>query len=80
MPAGDIACMALFRPQLWWREGGSHRRAIAKCYTRYPCTAISKLPPQVPERQSAEVVVSQALPRVPTRSIFAIVDALEKAK
>jgi uncharacterized protein with FMN-binding domain len=28
---------------------------IAQCYTRYPCTVISMLPPQVPQRQSAEV-------------------------
>lgn len=53
---------------------------IAQCYTRYPCTVISMLPPQVPQRQSAEVDRVSSATESADAFYFAIVDALEKAK
>ena len=53
---------------------------IAQCYTRYPCTVISKLPPQVPQRQSAEVDRVSSATESADAFYFALVDALEKAK
>ena len=54
--------------------------AIAQCYTRYPCSVISKLPPQVPQRQSAEVDRVSSATESADAFYFAIVNALEKAK
>ena len=53
---------------------------ISQCYTRYPCTVISMLPPQVPQRQSAEVDRVSSATESADAFYFAIVDALEKAK
>ena len=53
---------------------------IAQCYTRYPCTVISMLPPQVPQRQSAEVDRVSSATESADAFYFAIVDALEKAR
>jgi uncharacterized protein with FMN-binding domain len=53
---------------------------IAQCYTRYPCTVISMLPPQVAQRQSAQVDRVSSATESADAFYFAIVDALEKAK
>jgi uncharacterized protein with FMN-binding domain len=62
-------------------EGGRIASAtIAQCYTRYPCSVISRLPPQVPQRQSAEVDRVSSATESADAFYFALVDALEKAK
>ncbi len=53
---------------------------IAQCWTRYPCSVISHLPPQVAQRQSPEVdYVSRATQSV-NAFYYAVVEALGKAK
>jgi uncharacterized protein with FMN-binding domain len=62
-------------------DGGRIASAtIAQCYTRYPCTVISMLPPQVPQRQSAEIDRVSSATESADAFYFAVVDALEKAK
>jgi uncharacterized protein with FMN-binding domain len=53
---------------------------IAQCYTRYPCSVISMLPPQVPQRQSPEVDRVSSATESADAFYFALVDALGKAK
>jgi uncharacterized protein with FMN-binding domain len=62
-------------------EGGRIAWAtIAQCWTRYPCSVISHLPPQVAQRQSPEVdYVSRATESV-NAFYYGVVEALGKAK
>jgi len=62
-------------------EGGKITAAtITGCYTRYPCSRIAVLPPQVVERQSAEVdYVSRATDST-YAFYYAVLEALAKAK
>jgi uncharacterized protein with FMN-binding domain len=62
-------------------EGGKILSAtITGCYTRYPCSRIAVLPPQVVERQSAEVdYVSRATDST-YAFYYAVLEALAKAK
>jgi uncharacterized protein with FMN-binding domain len=54
--------------------------AIAQCWTRYPCSVIAHLPPQVALRQSPEVdYVSRATESV-NAFYYGVVEALGKAK
>jgi uncharacterized protein with FMN-binding domain len=53
---------------------------IAQCWTRYPCSVIAHLPPQVVQRQSPEVdYVSRATESV-NAFYYGVVEALGKAK
>ena len=53
---------------------------IAQCLTRYSCSVIDPLPPQVPARQSAEIdFVSGATPST-YAFYYAVAEALSKAK
>lgn len=54
--------------------------SIAECLTRYSCSWISMLPPQVVERQSAEVDYVSGATQSANAFYFAVVDALSKAK
>jgi len=53
---------------------------IAQCLTRYSCNVISKLPPEVPERQSPEVDYVSGATQSANAFYYAVVDALSKAK
>ena len=53
---------------------------IAQCLTRYSCSVISNLPPEVPQRQSAEVDYVSGATQSANAFYYAVVDALSKAK
>jgi uncharacterized protein with FMN-binding domain len=53
---------------------------IAQCLTRYSCNVISKLPPEVPERQSPDVDYVSGATQSANAFYYAVVDALSKAK
>jgi uncharacterized protein with FMN-binding domain len=53
---------------------------IAQCLTRYSCSVISTLPPEVPQRQSAEVDYVSGATQSANAFYYAVVDALSKAK
>ena len=62
-------------------EGGRIASAtIVQCYTRYPCSVISMLPPQVIQRQSPDVDRVSTATESADAFYFAVVDALEKAR
>lgn len=62
-------------------EGGRIVSAsIAQCLTRYSCSWIAKLPPQVVERQSPEVDYVSGATQSTNAFYYAVVDALGKAK
>lgn len=62
-------------------EGGRIASArISQCWTRYPCTWITKLPPQVAERQSPEVDYVSGATQSTNAFYYAVVEALRKAK
>jgi len=62
-------------------EGGRIASArISKCWTRYPCSWIAKLPPQVAERQSPEVDYVSGATQSTNAFYYAVVEALRKAK
>jgi uncharacterized protein with FMN-binding domain len=54
--------------------------AISRCLTRYSCSWISRLPPQVVSRQSPEVDYVSGATQSTNAFYYAIVDALSKAK
>jgi uncharacterized protein with FMN-binding domain len=61
-------------------EGGRISTAsISQCLTRYPCDWISKLPPQVIQRQSAEVDYVSGATESATAFYYAVLQALSKA-
>ena len=53
---------------------------IAQCLTRYSCSVISRLPPQVAQRQSPEVDYVSGATQSTNAFYYAVVDALNKAK
>ncbi len=62
-------------------EGGHIASAtIAQCLTRYSCSVIEKLPPEVALRQSPEVDYVSGATQSTNAFYYAVVDALSKAK
>ena len=62
-------------------EGGHIARAtISQCLTRYSCSIIEKLPPEVAERQSPEVDYVSGATQSTNAFYYAVVEALGKAK
>ncbi|MEZ5318905.1 MAG: FMN-binding protein [Vicinamibacterales bacterium] len=62
-------------------EGGRIASAkISECWTRYPCSWIAKLPPQVAERQSPEVDFVSGATQSTNAFYYAVIQALAKAK
>jgi uncharacterized protein with FMN-binding domain len=62
-------------------EGGRIASAtIAQCRTRYSCSVIDRLPPQVAQRQSPDVDYVSGATQSADAFYFAVVDALSKAK
>jgi uncharacterized protein with FMN-binding domain len=62
-------------------EGGRITSAtIAQCQTRYSCSVIDKLPPQVAQRQSPEVDYVSGATQSADAFYYGVVDALSKAK
>lgn len=62
-------------------EGGRIVSAtIAQCLTRYSCSWISPLPPQVVTRQSAEVDYVSGATQSTNAFYYAVLEALAKAK
>jgi uncharacterized protein with FMN-binding domain len=53
---------------------------IAQCLTRYSCSVIDKLPPEVPQRQSADVDYVSGATQSANAFYQAVVEALGKAK
>jgi uncharacterized protein with FMN-binding domain len=53
---------------------------IAQCLTRYSCSVIAKLPPQVGERQSPEVDYVSGATQSTNAFYYAVVEALGQAK
>jgi len=53
---------------------------IAQCLTRYSCSVISALPPEVPQRQSAEVDYVSGATQSANAFYYAVLEALGKAK
>jgi len=54
--------------------------AISQCWTRYSCSWVAHLPPQVVSRQSAEVDYVSGATQSGNAFYWAVVDALAKAK
>jgi uncharacterized protein with FMN-binding domain len=62
-------------------EGGKIASAtIAQCLTRYSCSVIDRLPPEVAQRQSPEVDYISGATQSTNAFYYAVVDALSKAK
>ena len=62
-------------------EGGRITSAtIAQCLTRYSCNVIGRLPPEVLERQSAEVDYVSGATQSANAFYYAVLEALGKAK
>ena len=53
---------------------------ISQCLTRYSCSWISMLPPQVIQRQTAEVDYVSGATQSSNAFYYAIVEALKQAK
>jgi uncharacterized protein with FMN-binding domain len=71
---GDIQALVVI-------EGGRIASAtIAQCLTRYSCSVIEKLPPEVAARQSAEIDYVSGATQSTNAFYYAVVDALSKAK
>jgi uncharacterized protein with FMN-binding domain len=60
-------------------ENGKIRASIAQCNTRYSCDVIDMLPPQVAQRQSADVDYVSRATESANAFYYAVVDALAKA-
>ncbi len=54
--------------------------SISQCWTRYPCSWIAALPPQVVQRQSADVDYVSGATQSANAFYYAILEALGKAK
>jgi len=62
------------------KDGKIARAYIAQCLTRYSCSWVSALPPEVVQRQSAEVDVVSGATQSSNAFYYAIVEALKQAK
>ena len=62
------------------KDGKIARAYIAQCLTRYSCSWVSALPPEVVQRQSAEVDVVSGATESSNAFYYAIVEALKQAK
>ena len=62
------------------RDGRIVSASISQCYTRYSCSWIAALPPQVVARQSANVDYVSGATQSTNAFYYAIVEALAKAK
>lgn len=71
---GDIQAQVIVQ------NGRIESATIAQCYTRYSCSVISKLPPQVAERQSPETDYVSGATQSTNAFYYAVVEALAKAK
>jgi uncharacterized protein with FMN-binding domain len=54
--------------------------SIARCLTRYSCSVIEHLPPQVAQRQSADVDTVSRATQSADAFYYAVTEALSKAK
>jgi uncharacterized protein with FMN-binding domain len=61
-------------------DGRIQSASIAQCLTRYSCSVIGRLPPEVAQRQSAEVDYVSGATQSANAFYYAVVDALAKAK
>jgi uncharacterized protein with FMN-binding domain len=61
-------------------DGRIASAVISQCWTRYSCSWISPLPPQVPARQSAEVDYVSGATQSTYAFYYAVLEALSKAK
>jgi len=61
-------------------NGRIESATIAQCWTRYSCSIIDKLPPEVAQRQSPEVDYVSGATQSANAFYYAVVDALSKAK
>lgn len=61
-------------------EGRITAATIAKCLTRYSCSWVAHLPPQVVARQSPDVDYVSGATQSANAFYWAVVDALSKAK
>jgi len=71
---GDIQAQVIIQ------NGRIESATIAGCYTRYSCSVIAKLPPQVAERQSPETDYVSGATQSTNAFYYAVVQALSKAK
>ena len=71
---GDIQAEVIIK------DGRILSAAIAQCYTRYPCSVISVLPPQVAQRQSPETDYISGATQSTNAFYYGVVEALVKAK
>jgi uncharacterized protein with FMN-binding domain len=62
------------------QDGRIASATIAQCLTRYSCSVIAKLPPQVAERQSPETDYVSGATQSTNAFYYAVVEALAKAK
>jgi uncharacterized protein with FMN-binding domain len=62
------------------KDGKIIRAYIAQCLTRYSCSWVSALPPEVVQRQSPEVDVVSGATESSNAFYYAIVEALKQAK
>jgi len=62
------------------KDGKITRAYIAQCLTRYSCSWVSALPPEVIQRQSPEVDVVSGATQSSNAFYYAIVEALKQAK
>jgi uncharacterized protein with FMN-binding domain len=71
---GDIQAQVVIQ------DGRILSATIAQCLTRYSCSVIAKLPPQVAERQSPETDYVSGATQSTNAFYYAVVEALSKAK
>jgi uncharacterized protein with FMN-binding domain len=71
---GDIQAAVVIQ------DGRIATATIAQCLTRYSCSVIAKLPPQVAERQSPETDYVSGATQSTNAFYYAVVEALSKAK
>jgi uncharacterized protein with FMN-binding domain len=61
-------------------DGRISSATIAQCLTRYSCNVIGRLPPEVAQRQSAEVDYVSGATQSANAFYYAVLEALGKAK
>jgi len=71
---GDIQAAVVIQ------DGRIASATIAQCLTRYSCSVIAKLPPQVAARQSPETDYVSGATQSTNAFYYAVVEALSKAK